>query len=167
VIKRFSQKSLIFEIPKIEWEIYFSLHTTHLLFTEFSLETLYKVCVSVLFSLSSFSSFYIQKMTGINGISFKDSKDDAAKIAIERIEQIKGQLNLSSSPMSRQAPKDIEAERAKAEFNIQELKHLFYGGAERYKVVERAQEFIKNDPLLVAQPPRNFVEFNKDEMREL
>lgn len=157
------------KVPKIAvatlWEFFWHhTHTTHLKFTVFDFCGVIIKIISFSFSTTS-SSLII--MTGINGISFKDSKDDRAKVAIERIEQLKGQLNLSSSPMSRQAPKDIEAERAQAEFSIEALTHLFYGGPERYKVVKRAYEYIKNDPLLVAQPPRNFVEFNKDEMREL
>lgn len=106
-------------------------------------------------------------MTGINGISFKDAKDDRAKAAVERIEQIKSQLNLSVSPMSRQAPKDIAEERAAAEFNIDELSKFWHGGEKKYGMVKKAYEFIKNDPELVVQPPRNFLELSRDEMREL
>lgn len=103
----------------------------------------------------------------MNGIPFKDSKDPQAKSAIARIEQIKSQLNLSSSPMSRQAPKDMAAERAAAEFNIEELAKFWAGGEKRYNLIQKANEIIKNDPELVVQPPRNFLELTRDEMREL
>jgi acyl-CoA oxidase len=100
-------------------------------------------------------------------LPLKDSKDPQAKAAIARIEQIKSQLNLSSSPMSRQAPKDMAAERAAAEFNIEALSAFWAGGEKRYALVKKANEFIKNDPELVVQPPRNFLELSRDEMREL
>lgn len=103
----------------------------------------------------------------MNGIPFKDSKDPQAKAAIARIEQIKSQLNLSPSPMSRQAPKDMAAERAAAEFNIEELAKFWAGGEKRYNLIKKANEIIKNDPELVVQPPRNFLELTRDEMREL
>lgn len=100
-------------------------------------------------------------------LPLKDSKDPQAKVALERIEQIKSQLNLSSSPMSRQAPKDMAAERAAAEFNIEALATLWAGGEKRYNLIKRANEYIKSDPELVVQPPRNFLELSRDEMREL
>lgn len=107
-------------------------------------------------------------MTGVGGISFKEAKDARAKAALERIEQIKSQLNLSSSPMSRQAPKDMSEERAAAEFNIHALSEFWLQcGDKRHAVSQRAYEFIKNDPELVVQPPRNFLELTRDEMREL
>jgi acyl-CoA oxidase len=95
------------------------------------------------------------------------SKDPKAKAAIARIEQIKSQLNLSSSPMSRQAPKDMAIERAAADFNIEELAKLWAGDEKRYNLVQKAYEIIKNDPELVVQSPRNFLELSRDEMREL
>ncbi|KAI8641874.1 hypothetical protein BD408DRAFT_345331 [Parasitella parasitica] len=68
--------------------------------------------------------------------------------------------------MSRQAPKDMAAERAAAEFNIEALAILWAGGEKRYNLIKRANEFIKNDPELVVQPPRNYLELSRDEMRE-
>lgn len=103
----------------------------------------------------------------MTGIPLKDSTDPQAKAAIARIEQIKSQLNLSSSPMSRQAPKDMAEERAAAEFNIEELAKFWAGGEKRYNLVKKANEIIQKDPELVVQSPRNFLELNRDEMREL
>lgn len=100
-------------------------------------------------------------------LSLKDSKDPQAKVALARIEQIKSQLNLSSSPMSRQAPKDMAAERAAADFNIEALSALWAGGEKRYNLIKKANAFIQNDPELVVQSPRNFLELSRDEMREL
>lgn len=103
----------------------------------------------------------------MTGIPLNESKDPRAQAAIARIEQIKSQLNLSSSPMSRQAPKDMAEERAAAEFNIEELAKFWAGGEKRYNLVQKANEIIRNDPELVVQSPRNFLEFTRDEMREL
>ncbi|KAI9360090.1 acyl-CoA dehydrogenase/oxidase [Pilaira anomala] len=102
----------------------------------------------------------------MTGIPLKESKDPRAQAAIARIEQIKSQLNLSPSPMSRQAPKDMAEERAAAEFNIEELAKFWAGGEKRYNLIQKANEIIKNDPELVVQSPRNFLEFTRDEMRE-
>ncbi|KAG2215644.1 hypothetical protein INT46_006248 [Mucor plumbeus] len=99
-------------------------------------------------------------------LPLKDSKDPQAKVALARIEQIKSQLNLSSSPMSRQAPKDMAAEREAAEFNIEALAALWAGGEKRYSLIKKANAFIQNDPELVVQSPRNFLELSRDEMRE-
>lgn len=95
--------------------------------------------------------------------------DEDAKVqtALARIEQIKSQINLSSSPMSRQAPKDMARERAAADFNIEALAMLWAGGEKQYRLVQKAYGIIKDDPLLVVQAPRNFLELSKDEMREL
>ncbi|ORX45655.1 acyl-CoA oxidase [Hesseltinella vesiculosa] len=68
--------------------------------------------------------------------------------------------------MSRQAPQDMAAERASAEFDITELAHFYAGGEEKYTKLHKAYEFIKQDPELVVQPPRNILEFNRDEIRE-
>lgn len=100
-------------------------------------------------------------------IPLSESKDPQAKAAIARIEQIKSQLNLSSSSMSREAPKDMAAERAAAEFKIEELAKFWAGGGKRYNLIKKANEIIKNDPELVVQPPRNYLELSRDEMREL
>lgn len=79
-----------------------------------------------------------------------ESKDPQAKIAMERLLQIKSQLNLSSSLMSRQAPKDITREREACEFNIKELSNFWAGGEKRF------------DDLVVfitKRPVRNMVNF--------
>ena len=103
----------------------------------------------------------------MTGIPLNQSKDPKAQAAMARIEQIKSQLNLSSSPMSRQAPKDMAAERAAAEFSIEALAKFWAGGEKRYNLIQKANEIIKNDPELVVQSPRNFLELSRDEMREL
>ncbi|CAO3699925.1 unnamed protein product [Rhizopus microsporus] len=99
-------------------------------------------------------------------IPLSESKDPRAKLALERLNQLKSQLNLSPSSMSRQAPKDMAKERAAAEFNIEELAKFWAGGDEKYRLLQKAYEIIKNDPELVVQPPRNFLELSRDEMRE-
>ncbi|KAI7892206.1 acyl-CoA dehydrogenase/oxidase [Mucor mucedo] len=68
--------------------------------------------------------------------------------------------------MSRQAPKDMARERAAADFNIEALAMLWAGGEKQYRLVQKAYGIIKDDPLLVVQAPRNFLELSKDEMRE-
>ncbi|KAG0175299.1 fatty-acyl coenzyme A oxidase [Apophysomyces sp. BC1015] len=60
--------------------------------------------------------------------------------------------------MSLQAPKDMAAERAAAEFNIEALARLWAGGDKPYELLD--------DPELVVQSPRNFLEFSTAEMRE-
>ncbi|KAG0770436.1 hypothetical protein G6F16_007453 [Rhizopus arrhizus] len=95
-----------------------------------------------------------------------ESKDPQAKIAMERLSQIKSQLNLSSSLMSRQAPKDITREREACEFNIKELSNFWAGGEKRFDDLQKAFDFIKDDPQLVVQPPRSYLELSRDEMRE-
>ncbi|KAI7903339.1 acyl-CoA dehydrogenase/oxidase [Cokeromyces recurvatus] len=102
----------------------------------------------------------------MTGIPLCESKDPQAKAALARLDQIKRQLNLSPSPISRQAPIDMMEERAAAEFNIDALAIFWAGGSKRYKLVKEAYEFIKNDPELVVQPPRNFLELSRDELRE-
>lgn len=59
------------------------------------------------------------------------SKNNAA--AVERLEQIKQQLNLSPSLMSLQAPKDMEKERNSASFNIEALSHFWLGGKDKFE----------------------------------
>ncbi|KAI7853703.1 acyl-CoA dehydrogenase/oxidase [Circinella umbellata] len=68
--------------------------------------------------------------------------------------------------MSQQAPKDMAAERASADFDIEALAHHWHGGREQYVLMQKAFALIKSDPELVVQPPRNFVELTKDESRE-
>ena len=68
-------------------------------------------------------------------ISLSESNDPRAKAALERLLQLKSQLNLSSSPMSRQAPKDMARERAACEFNIEELAKLWAGGEKKYELL--------------------------------
>lgn len=53
--------------------------------------------------------------------------------AVERLEQIKQQLNLTPSPMSLQAPKDMEKERNSASFNIEALSHFWLGGKDKFE----------------------------------
>lgn len=59
------------------------------------------------------------------------SKNNAA--AVERLEKIKQQLNLSPSPMSLQAPKDMEKERNSASFNVEALSHFWLGGKDKFE----------------------------------
>ncbi|KAI9277060.1 acyl-CoA dehydrogenase/oxidase [Phascolomyces articulosus] len=68
--------------------------------------------------------------------------------------------------MSLQAPKDMAAERAAADFNIEGLARLWAGGDKQYELRKRAYEIMKNDPELIVQPPRNILEFSRDEWRE-
>lgn len=68
-------------------------------------------------------------------IPLSESKDPRAKLALERLNQLKSQLNLSPSSMSRQAPKDMAKERAAAEFNIEELAKFWAGGDEKYRLL--------------------------------
>jgi acyl-CoA oxidase len=53
--------------------------------------------------------------------------------AVQRLEQIKSQLNLSPSQMSLDAPKDMALERSAASFDIQALANLWAGGADSYE----------------------------------
>ncbi|CAO3618555.1 unnamed protein product [Cunninghamella echinulata] len=99
-------------------------------------------------------------------IPLKDSKNPNAKSALARLDQIKNQLNLSPSSMSLQAPKDMAAERAKAEFNIEALARYWAGSNQKYELLKKGYEIIKEDPELVIQPPRNFLELSREEMRE-
>ena len=55
-----------------------------------------------------------------------------AKAAAARLAQLKQQLNLTPSSMSQQAPKDMAAERASAEFDIEALAHHWHGGRDQY-----------------------------------
>ncbi|KAI8988537.1 acyl-CoA dehydrogenase/oxidase [Mycotypha africana] len=68
--------------------------------------------------------------------------------------------------MSRQAPKDMAEERAAADFNIEALTAFWAGGEQKHRLKQKAYEYIKNDPELVIQPPRNYLELSRDEMRE-
>ncbi|KAF7726406.1 acyl-Coenzyme A oxidase [Apophysomyces ossiformis] len=99
-------------------------------------------------------------------IPLKESKAPDAKAALARLEQIKSQLNLSPSSMSLQAPKDMAAERAAADFNVKALACLWAGGDKAYEIQQKAYSIIKDDPQLVVQSPRNFLEFSTAEMRE-
>ncbi|KAI8086146.1 acyl-CoA dehydrogenase/oxidase [Halteromyces radiatus] len=99
-------------------------------------------------------------------LPLKDSKDPNAPIALARLNQIKSQLNLTPSSMSRQAPKDMAAERAAADFDITALSHFWVGGDKKYQLMQQAYDIIKNDPELVLQSPKNFLEMNREDMRE-
>ncbi|KAI8075645.1 acyl-CoA dehydrogenase/oxidase [Thamnidium elegans] len=90
----------------------------------------------------------------------------AKQNAINRLEQIKGQLNLTPSTMSLDAPKDMAEERAAASFSIEALSHAWSGGRDKYELRQKAYNYIKNDPELVVQAPQNILEFNREEMRE-
>ncbi|ORZ14680.1 hypothetical protein BCR42DRAFT_461358 [Absidia repens] len=68
--------------------------------------------------------------------------------------------------MSLQAPKDMAAERAAAEFNIEALARFWAGGDKKYELQKKAYEIIKDDPELVLQSPKNFLEISRAEMRE-
>ncbi|KAG1457890.1 hypothetical protein G6F56_006516 [Rhizopus delemar] len=102
----------------------------------------------------------------MTGIPLSESKDHRAKAAIERLSQIKQQLNTSQSTMSLQAPKDIERERNACDFDIKELAYFLSGGQKKFEYIQKAFDIIKNDPELVVQPPRNFLELSGDEMRD-
>lgn len=54
--------------------------------------------------------------------------------AINRLELIKGQLNLTPSTMSLDAPKDMAEERAAASFGIEALSHAWSGGRDKYEL---------------------------------
>ncbi|KAL0084990.1 hypothetical protein J3Q64DRAFT_1809703 [Phycomyces blakesleeanus] len=68
--------------------------------------------------------------------------------------------------MSLQAPKDMTTERAAADFDIKKLEWLWAGGEDAYNLLNFSYNFIKNDPELVVQPPRNFLEMSRPEARE-
>ncbi|KAI8332256.1 acyl-CoA dehydrogenase/oxidase [Chlamydoabsidia padenii] len=68
--------------------------------------------------------------------------------------------------MSLQAPKDMAAERAAAEFNIEALARFWAGGDKTYELTNQAYDIIKNDPELILQSPKNFLEITREEMRE-
>ncbi|ORZ08901.1 acyl-CoA dehydrogenase/oxidase [Absidia repens] len=68
--------------------------------------------------------------------------------------------------MSRQAPQDMAAERAAADFNIDALSRFWAGGDKKYELLEKAYNIIKDDPELVLQSPKNFLELSREEMRE-
>ncbi|SAM01938.1 hypothetical protein [Absidia glauca] len=99
-------------------------------------------------------------------IPLKDSKSPDAPSALARLDQLKSQLNLTPSSMSLQAPKDMAAERAAADFNIEALARFWAGGDRKYELTNRAYDIIKNDPELVLQSPKNFLEISREEMRE-
>lgn len=66
-------------------------------------------------------------------IPLSKSKDPRAKAALERLNQVKNQLNVLPSAMSLQAPKDMMRERAQSEFDVQELAKFWAGGDKKYK----------------------------------
>lgn len=103
----------------------------------------------------------------MTGVLPSSSKDPKVQAALARIEQLKSQINFSSSPMSRQGPKDMARERAAADFDIEALAFFWAGGEKRYKLTQKAYAIIKDDPELVVQAPRNVLELSKDELREL
>jgi acyl-CoA oxidase len=85
-------------------------------------------------------------------IPLSESTAPNAKAALARLQQLKGQLNLNSSPMSRQAPKDMAAERAAADFNVEALQEFWNGGEKRNKLVvnssKKKKEKREREPLL-------------------
>ncbi|KAI8084287.1 uncharacterized protein B0P05DRAFT_534964 [Gilbertella persicaria] len=87
-------------------------------------------------------------------------------IPVRRLDQIKRQLNLTPSPMSLEAPKDMARERNSATFDILALSYLWVDGEENYRQMKRAFDFIEKDPELVVQPPKNILEFTREESRE-
>jgi acyl-CoA oxidase len=66
-------------------------------------------------------------------IPLKDSTSPDAPSALARLDQLKRQLNLTPSAMSLQAPKDMAAERASADFNIDALARFWIGGDVKYE----------------------------------
>lgn len=58
----------------------------------------------------------------------------AKQNAINRLELIKGQLNLTPSTMSLDAPKDMAEERAAASFSIEALSYAWSGGRDKYEL---------------------------------
>ncbi|CEG77566.1 Putative Acyl-coenzyme A oxidase [Rhizopus microsporus] len=69
--------------------------------------------------------------------------------------------------MSAQAPKDMERERQSASFSTEALSYFWMGGKEKYIQRQDAYDYIKHDPELVVQPPRNILDFTKEEWRKL
>ncbi|KAI9258243.1 hypothetical protein BY458DRAFT_441011 [Sporodiniella umbellata] len=67
--------------------------------------------------------------------------------------------------MSLQAPKDIQRERKQTEFDIKALAYVYCGGRKVYENRMKAFDLIKNDPQLVVQPPRNFLELSREDLR--
>ncbi|KAG0171631.1 acyl-Coenzyme A oxidase [Apophysomyces sp. BC1021] len=96
----------------------------------------------------------------------KNPVDASAKAAAVRLEQIKQQLNLTPSSMSLQAPKDMAAERASADFDIGALAHFWAGGKYQHELRQKAYNMIQHDPAFVVQPPRNLLDMPRDEMKE-
>ncbi|CAO3599143.1 unnamed protein product [Absidia cylindrospora] len=94
------------------------------------------------------------------------STDPQAKAALGRLNQLKQQLNLTPSASSKQTVNDMNNERQAAEFNIQALATFWAGGEKAYTMRQNAYNLIKNDPELVVQPPRNFLELERTEFRE-
>lgn len=74
-------------------------------------------------------------------IPLRDSTAPEAKTALARLEQIKSQLNLTPSTMSLQAPKDMAAERAAAEFDVNGLARFWAGGDKQYEMQVREKLF--------------------------
>ncbi|KAI8099931.1 uncharacterized protein BX664DRAFT_273493 [Halteromyces radiatus] len=99
-------------------------------------------------------------------IHLSNSSDPNAKAALTRLNQLKQQLNLTPSNASKQTVLDMTRERNAAEFNIEALAKLWAGSEKAYRDRQNAYNFIKNDPELVVQPPRNFLELDRAEFRE-
>ncbi|KAI7885421.1 acyl-CoA oxidase [Lichtheimia hyalospora FSU 10163] len=68
--------------------------------------------------------------------------------------------------MSLQAPKDMARERAATDFHIDTLAYYWAGDEQQYRLMQQAYDLIKNDPELVVQPPRNYLEMTRPEARE-
>lgn len=59
--------------------------------------------------------------------------DSKKQNAINRLEQIKSQLNFAPSSMSLDAPKDMAQERKAASFDIQALTYAWFGGRDQFE----------------------------------
>ncbi|KAI9311821.1 hypothetical protein BX666DRAFT_1992799 [Dichotomocladium elegans] len=99
-------------------------------------------------------------------IPVQQSTDAKARAAAARLAQIKAQLNLTPSAMSLQAPRDMAAERAAADFDVQLLSYFWAGGERPFRFLQQAYRIIKGDPEIVVQPPRNVNELTRPEARE-
>ncbi|CAO3649116.1 unnamed protein product [Cunninghamella blakesleeana] len=99
-------------------------------------------------------------------IPLSTSTDCNAKSALERLNRIKAQLNLTPSSQSKLTITDMKREREAAEFNTLALAKFWAGGETAYNRQQAGYEFIKKDPELVVQSPRNFLELSREELRE-
>ncbi|CAO3649136.1 unnamed protein product [Cunninghamella blakesleeana] len=99
-------------------------------------------------------------------IPLSASTNPNAKAALERLNQIKAQLNLTPSSQSKLTVTDMKREREAAEFNIIALAKFWAGGEAIYNREQAAFEFIKKDNELVVQPPRNFLDMSREELRD-